>query len=227
MRSRTGRGSRSRSRNAPASSAPTTSWPTKWPSANVAGLPMSWSSAASRTTGRAAGAASTARSVWSQRSSPGDLVLGDPALGGQIGRDRARAGPCRSSAAARPTGRARRAACRARRRSARRTGDGRGRPAPGSRPASPARCRTRASRPGGRRGSSAGRPPRTASAASPTARRPARLARPRGHRTDRGTPARRPAPTPHAIALTVKSRRARSSSMVSPNSTRCGRRKSA
>ena len=27
-----------------------------------------------------------------------DLVLGDPALGGELGRDRARAGPCRSSA---------------------------------------------------------------------------------------------------------------------------------
>ena len=45
---------------------------------------------------------------------------------------------------------------------------------------------------------------------------------------DRALAVGRPAGVaPQAIALTVKSRRARSDSMVSPNSTRCGRRKSA
>ena len=39
---------------------------------------MSWTRAASRTTGRLAGAASTVRSVWSQRSSPGTLFWGIP-----------------------------------------------------------------------------------------------------------------------------------------------------
>ena len=77
-RSRTARGERSRSRNSPASSAPTASWRRKWPSAKVDGLPMSWTSAASRTTGRPAGAASTDRSVWSQRSSPSTLFCGTP-----------------------------------------------------------------------------------------------------------------------------------------------------
>ncbi len=48
------------------------------PSANVAGLPMSWRRAAIRTTGRSARAASTVRTVWSQRSSPGTLFWGMP-----------------------------------------------------------------------------------------------------------------------------------------------------
>ena len=84
------------------------------------------------------GAASTVRIVWSQRSSPGDLVLGDAALGGQLRRDARQQARCRSAAAARPTARRPRAACRARSRSARRTGAGPGRPEPGSRRASPA-----------------------------------------------------------------------------------------
>ncbi len=54
------------------------SCPMKWPSAKVAGLPMSWTSAASRTTGRATGAASTDRRVWSHRSSPATLFWGMP-----------------------------------------------------------------------------------------------------------------------------------------------------
>ena len=52
---------------------------------------MSWSRVASRTTGRVAGAASTARSVWSQRSSPGTLFWGIPrwaARSGEIARSR-------------------------------------------------------------------------------------------------------------------------------------------
>ncbi len=42
---------------------PTESCPRKRPSANVAGFPMSWTSAASRTIGRSTGAASTVRTV--------------------------------------------------------------------------------------------------------------------------------------------------------------------
>ena len=99
---------------------------------------MSWTSAASRTTGRPAGAASTERSVWSHRSSPGDLVLGDPALRCQLRRDPGEQPGVAQAAADRPTAAPRRAACRARSRCARRRGGGRGRPWPGSRPASPA-----------------------------------------------------------------------------------------
>ena len=76
------RGARRPSSQAVASSAPTASWPTKWPSANVAGLPMSWRSAATRASGRPSrapgAAASTVRQVWSQRSSPGTLAWGIP-----------------------------------------------------------------------------------------------------------------------------------------------------
>ena len=56
----------------------------------VAGLPRSWSSAASRTTGRPAGAASTVRSVWSKRSSPSTLFWGTPRCASSSGRTTAR-----------------------------------------------------------------------------------------------------------------------------------------
>ena len=63
-------------------------------------------------------------------------------------------------------------------------------------------------------------------AGSPTARRTRRSvsARPSNGSTRCGVS---PGAPPQAIALTVKSRRARSTSTRSPNSTRCGRRKSA
>ena len=89
----------------------------------------------------------------------------------------------------------------------------------------------RASPRAGRPGSSGGRPPRTALAGRrpPAARRAATSAAPSYGSTSAGVPpaATAAAVAPQAIALTVKSRRARSTSMVSPNSTRCGRRKSA
>ena len=70
-----------------ACAAPTTSWWWKCPSASVAGLPMSWRSAASRTIGRPAG-----RSVdRAQRVVPEvlavDLVLRHAALRGELRRD--------------------------------------------------------------------------------------------------------------------------------------------
>ena len=55
---------RSRARAATASSAPTFSWPRKLPSgAAVAGLPVSWKSAASRTTS-SGGVSATVSRVW-------------------------------------------------------------------------------------------------------------------------------------------------------------------
>ena len=75
-------------RRSSAISAPTVSWPRKCPSAAVAGLPTSWRSAASRTIGRSAGAASTARSVWSQRSSPATLFWATPRCAASSGEMR-------------------------------------------------------------------------------------------------------------------------------------------
>ena len=227
-RSRTARGERSRSRNSPASSAPTASWRRKWPSAKVDGLPMSWSSAASRTTGRPG----RRRIDRSERVVPEvlalDLVLRHAALRRERPARCRPAGPCPRAAAARPTALGAPAACRARSRSARRRGAGPARPAPGCRPASPPRRRTRASLPAARPGPSGARPPRSAAAARRrrAGRAPGCRPRPSYGSTSPGEPAAA-ATAPHAIALTVKSRRARSASMVSPNSTRCGRRKSA
>ena len=48
---------------------------------------MSWSRAVSRVTGRSAGAASTVRSVWSQRSSPGTLFWGTPRWAAELRRE--------------------------------------------------------------------------------------------------------------------------------------------
>ena len=156
-----------------------------------------------------------------------DLVLRHAALRGELRRDRgeqARVGH-QPEPDRRPL--ARPAACAARSRSARPTGG-----ATSSAVAAIAGQRrrldrrSRASPPVGRRGPSAARPRRSA---SPGRRRPG-ASGPRGRpgrragRRGRGAP---PGSAPQAIALTVKSRRARSSSIESPNSTRCGRRKSA
>ena len=65
-----------------------TSWPRNRPSAIVAGLPMSWSKAARRIARARSTAPSTARSVWSQRSSPGILFCGTPGCGASSGGDR-------------------------------------------------------------------------------------------------------------------------------------------
>ena len=80
----------------------------------------------------------------------------------------------------------------------------------GWRPASRARSRSRASPPAGRRGPSGARPHRSAR----PGRRPSAGCGPRGRpgrRADRRVAAASPGSAPQAIALTVKSRRARSS----------------
>ena len=141
------------------------SWPMKWPSARVDGLPMSWSSAASRTTGAISGRRVDRPKGVVPEVLARDLVLGDAALRGQLRRDRREQARVGHAAAARPTGPAPRAASRARPRSAR--------PRGGRRASARAWIagqrrrldrRTRASRRAGPRGSSAGRPPRTAPA---------------------------------------------------------------
>ena len=193
-----------------ASRAPTSSWPWKWPSARVDGLPTSWSSAASRTTGRSAGAASTVRSVWSQRSSPGILFWGIPACAASSGTTTA-SSPV-SCGRRRPTDGARRREQLLELGRDPLAGEMRGEPgvARGSRRGSPARSRTQGGgqphgpdhsqrvlvescvsgrrRPGG--GAAAGRRARRR---GPRASAPASIAA-----------------RPHAIALTVKSRRPRS-----------------
>ena len=155
-----------------------------------------------------------------------DLVLGDAALGGELRRRSVPASP-ESAINRSPT-------------------DGRGAPSILSSSAairSPERWATSSARsriPASVLGSSsnpsvvASRTARIIRSASsskrvvgvPTARRRRASASDRpsyGSTRAGGSPGR----APQAIALTVKSRRARSSSIVSPNSTRCGRRKSA
>ena len=227
-RSRTARGERSRSRNSPASSAPIASWRRKWPSAKVDGLPMSWTSAASRTTGRPG----RRRIDRPERVVPEvlalDLVLRHAALGGQRLVDPGQQPGVREQPQPDRRRARRRAACRARSRSARPRGAGPARPSPGCRPASPPRRRTRASPPAARSGPSGGRPPR--SAAADRRRRAGRAPgyRPRrrtGPRARANRPPRRARPTP-SRCRSGRGGRGRAS-MVSPNSTRCGRRKSA
>ena len=200
----------------PASSAPTTSWPRKWPSAKVAGLPMSWSRAASRTMGR-----SRRRGVdGPQRVVPEvlarDLVLGDPALRGELRRDRREEPGVAQRAAARPTApvAASSLSSSAPMRSPERCAT-----------SSARRLRSRRASPGsiaeveGRREPDGADHPqrvlveprardrRRRAGAGPDVERAA-------ERVDERCGRRRPVGPPHAMALTVKSRRARSSSIV-------------
>ncbi len=241
IRSRSEVGQRSRSRNASARSAPTVSCPTNRPSAIVAGLPMSWSSAAIRIrTSRPGlgGGGSPARVDRPVRGGidraqrvipevlPVDLVLGDADAG-----QRARATDCASSPESwssrnpidgsgarrsRPSSIARRSPERWRMSSAR---SGIAAHVEGSieNPSSAARRTARiirsASSSKRRGGSPTARRSRAATSARP----------PWGSMSCRGPPGS----APQAMAFTVKSRRARSSSIDSPNSIRWGRRKSA
>ena len=128
-RVRTARGTRSRSRNAR---------PARHRSHRGRGSARRRRSPACRCRGGAppsgrpvapAGAASTDRSVWSHRSSPGTLFWGCRAA--PRGRARSvRAGRCPRAVEARPTAPGRRAACRARPRSARPRGGRPARPVP-------------------------------------------------------------------------------------------------
>ena len=99
------------------------------PSANVAGLPMSWSERG-QPDDRPVGPAPRrrSRSVWSQRSSPAILFWATPRCAASSA-EMAASSPVSASSRSPTDGRsARRAACRARRRSARPTGARRARP---------------------------------------------------------------------------------------------------
>ena len=157
---------------------------------------MSWSSAASRTTGRSAGAASTVRSVWSQRSSPGILFWGIPrwaARSGEIGASRPVSLSSRSPTDG--TGARQQLVELGGDPLARQVGDELG-ACLDRRPASPARSRSRASPPAGPPGPSGARPPRTAPAdrRRRAGRRPRTSARPPYGSTSAGRLARPGAP---------------------------------
>ena len=81
--------------------APTRSWPTKWPSAKVAGFPMSCRSAARRNSGGSPGPAVAPHRRSGRcdpRGPPRDLGLGHAPLTGQLRGDRRQqAGPLRES----------------------------------------------------------------------------------------------------------------------------------
>ncbi len=233
----TARGRWSRSSSFRASSPPTLSWPRNGPSSIVDGLPMSWRSAAHRTTG----------------SPPGDGIHGSEACGRAGPRPRScsgerragprspaggrRGGPRPPAAEGRPTAAASRGACPARpRRAPRRRAL---REAAFSRIAASVGGSIEKSRTAARRTARtirrASSRKRVRGLADRTDDPPLDVGHPRngstmaalGAPSTGAVPSPRGAPEPQAIAFTVKSRRARSSSTSSPNSTRCGRRKSA
>ncbi len=168
-------------------------------------------------------------SVWSQRSSPANLVLGHARAAPRAPAGRRRAARCRRSSRSPTDGRS---AARSLAQLGRDPLAGEMRRERRAMRGSPARCRarsrTRASRRAGRRGASAARLPRSASLRLADGRRirAGDVAGPSNGSLQRRR-RRRGLARPQAIAFTVKSRRARSASSDVPNSTRCGRRKSA
>ena len=106
---------------APVSSAPTLSWPMKWPSASVDGLPMSWSKSRAGRSGRSCSRLHRRHAACDPRGLLAfELVLGD-ALARRQGPVRGGpAGPRRSTGGGRSMGPGPPAACRVRWRSARR-----------------------------------------------------------------------------------------------------------
>ena len=193
---------------------------------------MSCSSAARRTTGRPAGAASTARSVWSHRSSPGILFCGMPALGRELRRDHGEQPGVHGEPEAGGRDRRRQQLRRARRPTR----------SPLRWATSEALAAIAVERPRldlePERRREPNRPDHPERVLAEPGRRvadgpqaPSRQVVEPGERVGQAM-SRRPAssPTagpPQAIALTVKSRRARSASRSAPKATRCGRRKSA
>ena len=211
-----------------ASSAETFSWPMKWPSRRVSALPRSWRSAARRSAGGSSGgAASTARREWS-RASPGTaLACGTPRSAASSGRITGRS-PSRSRM---PIARDGAGSSRRMRRSSSRTrsaetrGDGR-------RQLADRRLGGRVDRqleaPGeARRADQAQGVLGEALAGSPTARstRAARSDCPPCGSTSAPRRASRSIGS-QAMALIVKSRRARSSVRETPKRTSSGRRRS-
>ena len=212
------RAARGAARAAPrASSAPTASWPQKWPSASVAGLPMSWSSAASRTTGSVAARRRPSAACGPRGPRPRSCS-GARRAGRRAPAGRPSSSPVSASSRSPTDGRsAREQLARAPPRSARRTGA----------PTSGACSRIAASVAGSivepeRRGEPDGADhpqrvllePRAAARRRRAGRRAATSARPPNGSTSAGA-ARAGVGAgvgvaPQAIALTVKSRRARS-----------------
>ena len=226
-RSRTARGARSRSRNAPASSRPDGVVARKWPSAKVDGLPMSWSSAASRTTGRRGARRRPIGACGPTGPRPRPCSAARRA-GPPAPRDRREQPRVARAAAARPTA----SAASSLSSSAAIRSPDRWATSSASRLDAGQRRRLDVEPERRRQPDGPDHPERVLleprCRGSPTARRtraPA-VGRPvvRVHEPGRAGRVRR---APQAIALQVKSRRARSASIVSPNSTRCGRRKSA
>ena len=155
----------------------------------VAGLPMSWSERGQAEARRSAAAASTVRSVWSQRSSPGILFWGMPRCAARSGDEGEEQAGRLQRAGARTTAAGRRAACRAPPRCAPLTGGPRARRWPGS----PRASRARSSKPSvaARRTarsirSASSRKRRRGIANGPQERRAARSARPPNGSTSAG-----------------------------------------